>query len=130
LLIASAPILFAGADQPLTFGVSLSIVALSVLIFLLSMWRIHRQMANAKAGFVAIARRLYADAFWPIAQEPSIKVLEKQSSALSAAQSLDERAHNLLTWPVDEAAVKFIVVVITSVVTTLIVRALFAAVGF
>lgn len=130
LLIASAPVLFAGADQPVTFGVSLSIVGVSMSIFLLSMWRIHRQMVKAKEGYVALARGLYADAYAPIRQHPSVKVLEDHSGALRAAQSLDERAHDLLTWPLDEGAVKFVAVIVTSVVTTLIVRALFAAVGF
>jgi len=36
----------------------------------------------------------------------------------------------MLTWPIDEGTVRFNAVIISSVVTSLIVRALFAAVGF
>jgi hypothetical protein len=59
-----------------------------------------------------------------------VERLEAQASALRAAQSLDERANNLLTWPIDEGTLKFIAVVITGVVTSLVVRGLFAALGF
>jgi hypothetical protein len=130
LLIASVPVLLAGADQPVTFGISIAIVAFAVGIFVLSMWRIHRQMVKARDGFVRFTRGLYADAYAPIRKDPMVEVMEAQSAALRVAQSLDERANNLLTWPIDEGTVKFIAVVITSVVTSLIVRALFAAVGF
>lgn len=130
LLIASVPVLLAGADQPVTFGVSIAIVAFAVGIFVLSMWRIHRQMVKARDGFVRFTRGLYADAYAPIRKDPNVEVMKAQAAALPVAQSLDERAHNLLTWPIDEGTVKFIAVVITSVVTSLIARALFAAVGF
>ena len=73
------------------------IVAFAVAMFVLSMWRIHRQMVTASDGFVALTRRLYADAYAPIRRDPSIQLLESQSGALRAAQSLDERAHDLLT---------------------------------
>jgi hypothetical protein len=130
LLIASVPVLLAGADQPVTFGISISIVAFAVVIFVLSMWRIHRQMVKARDEFVLFTRRLYADAYAPIRKDPNLDVMEAQSAPLRVAQSIDERAHNMLTWPIDEGTVKFIAVVVTSVVTSLIVRALFAAVGF
>jgi hypothetical protein len=130
LLVAAVPVLLAGSDEPVTLGISLAIVAMTVAIFVLSMWRLHRQMAAAKARYVALARRLYADAYAPIRGEASVERLEAQASALRAAQSLDERANNLLTWPIDEGTLKFIAVVITGVVTSLVVRGLFAALGF
>jgi hypothetical protein len=129
LLLAAVPVLFAGADQPVTLGISMTIVALSVGMFLLSMWRIHRQMVKARDRFVAMTRQLYAGAYAPIRDQANLEMLEAQSATLRAAQSLDERAHNLMTWPIDEGTLRFIAVVITSVVTSLIVRGLFAAVG-
>ena len=122
--------LLAGSDDPVTLGISLVIVALTITIFVLSMWRVHRQMAAAKARYVAIARRLYADAYSPIREQASVQALQKQATVLSAAQSLDERAHNLQTWPVDEGTLRFIAVVVTGIVTSLIVRGLFVALGF
>ena len=63
-------------------------------------------------------------------KKTGLRLLEAKSGALRAAQSLDERAHDMLTWPIDEGTVRFNAVIISSVVTSLIVRALFAAVGF
>jgi hypothetical protein len=103
---------------------------MTVAVFVLSMWRLHRQMAAAKARYVAATRRLYADAYAPIREQATVETLEKHASVLSAAQSLDERAHNLLAWPIDEGTLKFMAVVVTGVVTSLVVRGLFAAIGF
>lgn len=130
LLIAAGPVMLAGSDEPATLGISLGIVLVSVALFVLSMWRVHRQMSAAKARYVDVIRRLFADAYAPIRSEPGLQTLEAQASALTAAQALEERAHNLLTWPVDEGTTKFIAVVVTGVVTSLVVRGLFAALGF
>ena len=129
VLVAAVPVLVAGADAPGTLAISLTLVAVVVAIYALSMWRLHRQMAAAKDRYVAIARQLYADAYAPVRDRPDVATLEASSSALSVAQSLDERAAGLPTWPIDEGTARFVVVIITGVVTSLIVRALFAAVG-
>lgn len=130
MLIASLPVLLAGSDEPITLGISLVIVALTVGVFVLSVWRLHRQMVGAKARYVEVARRLYAEAYAPIREDESVEKLAAQASSLQVAQSLEGRAHDLVTWPFDEGTLKFMVVVITGVVTSLVVRALFVAVGF
>jgi hypothetical protein len=130
VLIAAVPVLVAGSDEPVTLGISLAIVGSTVGIFIWSMARLHRQMARAKARHVAFARQLYAEAYAPIGRSPSVEHLAAQSSALGAAQTLDARAAAILTWPVDEDTLRFIVVIITGVLTSLVVRALFAAIGF
>jgi hypothetical protein len=130
LLVAAVPVALAGSDQPITLAISLTLVIGVVGIYALSMWRLHRQMAAAKDAYVATARRLYAEAYAPIRERPEIKTLDASSSALSVAQSLDERAAGLPTWPIDEGTARFVAVIITGVVTSLIVRALFAAIGF
>lgn len=130
LLVGVVPVLLAGSDEPVTLGISLAVVGMTVALFMLSMWRLHRQMVTAKTRHVATARALYADAYAPIRQDPRIDTVVAQGSALSAAQSLDERAHNLPTWPLDEGTLRFIAVLVTGVLTSLIVRALFAAIGF
>ena len=128
MLIGAVPVLLAGSDEPVTFGISLVIVAASVATFMLSMWRLHRQMTAAKARYVAIARDLYAKAYAPIRDDPTIATVAEQATVLRAAQSLDERAHGLPTWPFDESTVRFVVVVVTGVITSIVVRGLFAAV--
>jgi hypothetical protein len=130
LLGAAVPILIVASTVPVTLGISLAIVALTITVFVLSMVRLHRQMAAAKVRYVALAGRLYRDAYAPIRNKPGVDTLEAQATALRAAQSLDERAHSLATWPLEEGTLRFIAVVITGVVTSLIVRGLFAALGF
>jgi hypothetical protein len=130
LLIAAVPVLLAGSDEPVTLGLSLGVVVLAVGAFILSMWRLHRQMAAAKAGYVATTRRLYADAYAPLRERPDLETLAAQSGLLGAAESLAERARTLPTWPLDEGAGRFVAVVVSGVVTSMVVRALFAAIGF
>ena len=128
LLIAAIPIFVAGSDEPLTFGISLVIVGGLVGAFVLSMWRLHRQMAAAKARHLRAARALYADAYRPIASDPNPATLAAHASALGVAQSLEERAQALLTWPVNEGALRFLAVVVTGVLTSIVVRAVLALV--
>jgi len=130
LFIAAVPVLVAGSDEPGTLVISLTLVVGVVAIYALSMWRLHRQMAAAKQRYVALARQLYADAYAPIRERPDIDTLNAASSPLSVAQSLDARAAGLPTWPIDEGTARFVAVIITGVLTSIIVRALFAAIGF
>jgi hypothetical protein len=130
VLVAAAPVMLAASDEPVTLTISLTIVGSAVAIFFLSMWRLHRQMASAKARFVVITRGLYSGAYEPLRSEPTVTTLEAQANALGAAQGLEERARNLLTWPIAEGTLRFMAVVVTGVVTSLVVRGLFAALGF
>jgi hypothetical protein len=130
VLVAAIPVMLSASNNLTTLGISLAVIALAIGVFVLSMWRVHRQMVAAKARYVAIARGLYAGAYEPLRQGGRVETLAAQSSALSAAQSLEARAHALPTWPIDEGTLKFLAVVVTGVVTSLIVRGLFAALGF
>jgi hypothetical protein len=129
VLAAAVPVMLIGSDEPATLIVALSILAVTVGLFLLSMLRLHRQMAAAKARYVAAARRLYEAAYDPVRRAPTVESLESSANALSVAQALDERAHSVMTWPIDESTLRFIAVVTTGVLTSLIVRALFEALG-
>jgi len=104
-------------------------VVTTVGLFPLSMWRLHRQMVGAKERYIAVARRLYEDAYAPVRETTNVETLESHANALRAAQSLEERAQLLMTWPIDESTLRFIAVVVTGVATSLVVRALFAALG-
>ena len=130
LLVASVPVLLAGSDEPVTLALSLVVVIGAVGAFALSMWRLHRQMSAAKAGYVATARRLYREAYDPVRADPTLAALVTQSEALGVAKALDDRAQDVSTWPIDTGTARFVGVLVTSVVTSLIVRALFAAIGF
>lgn len=129
LLVALAPVLVVGSDEPLTLGVSLAVVAVSIGGFVLSMWRLHRQMAAERRRAIAFARDLYARVYEPLRESPTPNTLETQASALGAAEALEARSRSVLTWPIDESATRLLGVVVTSVLTSVTGRALFAAVG-
>ena len=129
LFLAAVPVVLVGVDEPLTLAVSLTLVLAVVGVFALSMWRLHRQMAAAKEQYVTRARQAYASAYAPIHDDWDIETMAAASSALSVAQSLEARAAGLPTWPIDEGTGRFVAVIVTGVVTSLVVRALFLAVG-
>ena len=129
LLIAAAPVFIAAGDEPVTLAIGLAIVGIALAAFVASMWPLHRQMAGAKERYVASTRRLYAEAYAPMTKDASQATLEAQSGALGAARSLDERAQSLQTWPIDEGTLRFVAVIVSGVVTSLVVRAVFAALG-
>jgi hypothetical protein len=130
VLLAAVPLAIVGrADLP-TVVLSVAVIVATVGVFFLSMFRVHRQMSAAKQRYVAISRALFREAYEPVRAEPSLNVLEAQSSALRVAQSLVERAEHVQEWPIDERATAWVAVVITGVVTSLIVRLVLTAAGF
>jgi hypothetical protein len=129
LFLAAIPVILVGSVDPVALALSLTLVLGVVGIYALSMWRLHRQMAAAKRRHVEHARRIYGAAYAPLRDRTDLEALAAASSALSVAQSLDERAAELPTWPIDEGTGRFVAVIITGVVTSLVVRALFLAVG-
>jgi hypothetical protein len=123
LLLASAlPILVSNADDLATVVVSLGILGLAVAVLFLSMWRVHRQMAEAKARYVAEARAAYASAYEPYRASRSLATLETQAPVLGAAQALDERAHRIQEWPFDQRLVRVMSFAIAAAASTIIGR--------
>jgi hypothetical protein len=129
LIAAAVPILVTASSNLSTVAVSLLVVAVTVAMFFLSMSRLHRQMADAKAGYVARMRALYAEAYAPLRAKPTVKTLEARASLLSTAQALAERAEQIQEWPVDERMTALVAIIVTGVVTSLIVRVLLVAAG-
>jgi hypothetical protein len=130
VLVAAIPLIIVGSADLPTVLLSLGVIAASVALFFLSMFRLHRQMVVAKRRYVSLARGIYDEAYAPVRAKPTLKELEAHGSALGAAQSLVERAERILEWPIDERATAWVVVVITGVTTGLIVRLVLTAAGF
>ncbi len=129
MVLGAAPVLiFAGSDLT-TVGASVTILAVMVGLFLLSMVRLHGQMRTARAGYVAMTRRLVAEAYGPVRASSDLSTLQASKPALDAAQALADRADRILEWPIDERMVAWITVVVTGVATGLVVRFVLQAVG-
>jgi hypothetical protein len=129
LLAAAVPLIIVGSADLPTVVLSLGVIATSVALFFLSMFRVHRQMVEAKRRYVTLARTMYRDAYAPVRSKPTLKSLEAQASALRVAQALVERAEKILEWPIDERATTLVVVVITGVATGLTVRLVLTVAG-
>jgi hypothetical protein len=121
------PIVATSAANVSTVAVSLAVVGGTVAMFFLSMSRLHRQMADAKERHIATVRRLYADAYAPVAASATPETLAMQATMLTAAQGLSERADRILEWPVDEGTTALVAIIATGVVTSVVVRLIFAA---
>jgi ABC-type multidrug transport system fused ATPase/permease subunit len=130
LFAIAVPIVIADLDDSLTTTIALLVLLVSVPVFFLSMWRLHRQMTEAKTRYIEEARRLYAAAYEPVRTNPTVETLRQQSDALSAAQALEDRAHKILEWPISEGVTAVIAVIFVGVVTSLIVRVIFIAAGY
>lgn len=117
LLLAAIPLIIVASDNATTVGISLTVIAASVALFFLSMVRLHGQMAAMKTNHLESARRLYSEAYAPVRAKPSLKSLEARAPTLQVAQAMLERA---TAW---------VVVVVTGVITSLLVRLVLAAAG-
>ncbi|MFL5674412.1 MAG: hypothetical protein ACJ779_05365 [Chloroflexota bacterium] len=129
LILAAAPVLiFAGSDVT-TVATSVTILAVMVVLFVLSMVRLHGQLRVAKGGYVSMTRRLVAEAYGPVRVTTDLATLQANKPALDAALALSDRAEKILEWPIDERMVAWITVVVTGVATGLVVRLIVQAIG-
>jgi hypothetical protein len=115
LLAWLVPLLLTGL--PDLVGVSIGVLVLSgaLAAFLLSLVRLHRRMVEVKECELAVARKLYAEAYEPVRTARTLDALERQHSLLSAADALDKRAHAIHEWPIDEGIVARVITISTSV---------------
>lgn len=122
LLAVALPVPVSNADDLASVVVSLAVLAMSVALLLLSMWRLHRQLVDAKARHLARTRAAYAAAYEPYRVDGSLSTLEAQASVLGAAQALDERAHQIREWPIDQRVGRIMSFAIAAVASTIIGR--------
>jgi hypothetical protein len=124
-----APILIVSATSTPTLVLNLAFFLLGFGLFLLSLNRLHLQMAAAKRKHLDLARALYAEAYAPLARSPNVRTLRSQTDLLSAADALEKRNASIQEWPFDEILTGRIAIIVTSVVATVIARILLEALG-
>jgi hypothetical protein len=122
LLFAAAIPIILSTESTVTVFESYAILAVAVLFFFLSMWRLHRQMSAAKAKYLQEARELYASAYEPLRRSATLETLQSHATVLGAAQALEERAASILTWPISDQLMGIIIVVVAGVSSGFIVR--------
>jgi hypothetical protein len=124
LLAWLVPVLLTSLPDVVGVAIGALLLGGGLATFFLSLFRLHRQMVEVKAGELAIARALYAEAYEPVRNERSLDALDRQHRLLSAADALEKRAHAIHEWPIDEGTVARVITITTSVIAITIGRLL------
>jgi hypothetical protein len=122
LIAALVPITIATARDRQSVLFALAHLAAGVAAFFLSLYRLHEQLAAARARYLVQVRRLSAEAFAPVENGWSLDNLAAQSGRINAARALEQQVGTIQRWPVGETAIARIAAIATSVVTAMIVR--------
>lgn len=122
LLAWLVPLVLTGLPDDVGFGIGVAVLALALATFFLSLTRLHHRMVDVKAEELKLARDLYAQAYKPVRERPTLETLEQQRNLLSAADALEKRAKAIHDWPIDEGTFARVLTIATSVVAIAIGR--------
>jgi hypothetical protein len=129
LMMWLVPVLLTGLPDVVGVVIGILILSGGLAAFFLSLYRLHRQMLEVKANELAIARDLYAQAYEPVRAAPSLATLEQQRSLLGAADALEQRAHAIHEWPIDEGTFARVLTITTSVIAMIVARLILDPLG-
>ena len=122
LLAWLVPLVLTGLSDVVGFVIGVGVLAAVLATFFLSLVRLHHRMVEAKREELAFARELYAQAYAPVRERPSLETLEQQRNLLGAAAALEKRAKAIHDWPIDEGTFARVITIATSVVAITIGR--------
>lgn len=129
LLVWLVPILLTGLPDVVGAVTGMLVLVAVIATFFLSLVRLHRQMVEVKAGELAIARSLYAQAYEPVHRDRSLEALDRQRALLGAADALEKRASAIHEWPFTERTPTLVITISTSVVAMTIGRLILDPLG-
>jgi hypothetical protein len=98
-------------------------------LFFLSLRRLNRQMVAVKQRELERARDLYRQVYQPVRDQPTLDVLQRQASLLSATEALEMRAERIQEWPFDEAIFAKVVTIASGVAAAIISSLILNPVG-
>lgn len=130
LLAWLVPVVVTGLPDVVGVSVGLLVLAGGLATFLLSLLGLHRQMVEVKENELALARRLYTEAYEPVRAARTLKALEQQHTLLSAADALEKRARAIHDWPIAEGTWAWVIGIATSVVAIACARLILRPLGF
>lgn len=138
-LLTTTLLLYAAAFVPsFLFGVErLSDIILTSFIFVLGLAvmvlavsRLHGAMAMEREAQVATARARFAQAYRALEANTSPKTLETHTLQLQAAAAILQGAESIFAWPFDEGMQRIAGIVLTGVMTGVVIRLIFLALGY
>ena len=129
LLAWLVPLVLTGLRDAVGSAIGVAVLAAALTTFFLSLVRLHHRMVEVKAEELALARELYAQAYAPVRESPTLETLEQQRNLLAAADVLEKRAKAIHDWPIDEGTLARVLTIATSVVAITIGRLILDPVG-
>ena len=129
LLAWLVPVLLTGLPDVVGAVAGMLVLAGVLTTFFLSLIRLHRQMVRVKAGELAFARDLYAQAYEPVRRSRTLESLERQRALLAAADALEKRAKEIHEWPFSERTPTLVITIATSVTAMTIGRLILDPLG-
>jgi hypothetical protein len=105
-----------GLPDVVGLAIVLLVLAGGLGSFVFSLFGLHRQIAAVKDHELELARRLYAEAYEPLREAPTLEALERQHTLLGAADALEKRIRAVHDWPVAEGTWAWVIGITTSVV--------------
>jgi hypothetical protein len=137
----SVPVLVtSGAGNLPNFLAAVAIVMLGFAVMAFAVWRLHTTMADERERRVTAARETYATAYRAAERALAVDAtsggrgggtpaLAPASTALLAADALVRGAESIHEWPFNEGVQRIVAVILTGVMTAIVVRLVFFAVG-
>jgi hypothetical protein len=129
LLAWLVPVLLTGLPDLVGLVISVALLAGALGAFFFSLTGLHRQMVAVKMNELAIARSLYAEAYEPVRNDPSLETIEQRQPLLGAADALEKRARAIHEWPIEERTWAWVIGIATSVVGIACARLLLNPLG-
>ncbi len=123
------PLLIASSVDVTSFVAVLGQYVVIILLFVLSLWRLHRRMLGAKGGHRAEAQTLYAHALRDVKAASTQDTAKYQAAAwLGAAEVIDRRAAAIHEWPFDAGMLRQVVAILSAVLTGILAQVILNAI--
>ena len=130
MLIGSVgPLVLTNASDTPGVLLGITVLAVGVGLFFLSLHRLNRQMVVVKQRELDLARGLYMQAYAKVREQPTLEMLQGQVGLLNAAEALEKRAERIQEWPFDEATFARVITIASSAAATIIARFLLDPIG-
>ena len=130
LVVAIVPVVVTGAPDVIGLVLGLLVLCGGLAAFGWSLLGLRRQIVDWKEEQLALARKLYAEAYGPVRAARTLEALREQHTLLGAADSLEKRVRGIHDWPVSEGTWAWVIGIATSVVAIACARLILRPFGF
>jgi hypothetical protein len=123
------PVLVVSFVNPIFLIVDLVLLVPGVVLFFMSLYRLHRQMSETRSRHVQRARGLYMRANAAVWESDDLEVWRRESSLLRAVSEIERRATSISTWPFSSSVSATILAISVGLSVTLVGRVITFVVG-